>query len=300
VAAARPVTHLGTGVGVVEKVASNRNILGPAGKVVLQRNSASRNAAAQAAPEGTIDPKVRIISFWNGERALAVLSYFATHPQSYYGQGAVNWDFVGLAREQREQAVPGVAHIHFNGAGGNVAAGKYNNGAPEMRAILAGRLAAGLQQAWAAQRKVPLTAADVRWQIEPVALPVRDILREEELATKLADAKEPQAQRIRAARDLAFVRRMAAGHRIPVTMLQLGPARVLHLPGELFVEYQLNAQAMRPTDFVAMAAYGDLGPGYVGTEAAYAQGGYETGIVSRVAPQVEQVLIGAMQVLLQR
>ena len=31
------------------------------------------------------------------------------------------------------------------------------------------------------------------------------------------------------------------------------------MPGELFVEYQLAAQQMRPNDFVAMAAYGDYG-----------------------------------------
>ena len=59
------------------------------------------------------------------------------------------------------------------------------------------------------------------------------------------------------------------------------------------------AQEMRPDHFVAMAAYGDYGPGYIGTSIAYTQGGYETGIVSRVAPEVEQVLTDAMQTLLQ-
>jgi hypothetical protein len=32
------------------------------------------------------------------------------------------------------------------------------------------------------------------------------------------------------------------------------------MPGELFVEYQLAAKAMRPDLFVTMAAYGDYGP----------------------------------------
>jgi len=71
------------------------------------------------------------------------------------------------------------------------------------------------------------------------------------------------------------------------------------MPGELFVEYQLAAQKMRPDDFVAMAAYGDYGPGYIGLQRSYSQGGYETGVVSRVAPQVEQVLMDAMRSLLQ-
>ena len=38
---------------------------------------------------------------------------------------------------------------------------------------------------------------------------------------------------------------------------------------------------------VMMAAYGDYGMGYIGTEIAYTQGGYETGPVSRVAPEHE-------------
>ena len=51
-------------------------------------------------------------------------------------------------------------------------------------------------------------------------------------------------------------------------------------------------------NFVAMAAYGDYGPGYIGTRIAYSQGGYETGPVSRVAPDVEDVLRAAMKQLL--
>jgi hypothetical protein len=227
-----------------------------------------------------------------------VLTYYATHPQSYYGQGAVNWDFVGMARELRAQALPGVAHLHFDGAGGNVAAGKYNDGAKENRPVLAQRLADGMKLAWEAQQKQPLRAADVGWSVLPTAMPVRDTLSEAELLAKLADATLKQPDRIRAGRDLTFLRRTRDGHRIPLSCLRLGTARVLHMPGELFVEYQLAAQQMRPDAFVAMAAYGDYGTGYIGTEIAYSQGGYETSIVSRVAPGVERVLTDAMQRLL--
>ena len=54
---------------------------------------------------------------------------------------------------------------------------------------------------------------------------------------------------------------------------------------------------MRPDDFVAMAAYGDYGCGYIGTEIAYSQGGYETSRVSRVAPTVEALLTEALREL---
>ncbi|MEP1647655.1 MAG: hypothetical protein ABJK10_26045, partial [Rhodopirellula bahusiensis] len=55
----------------------------------------------------------------------------------------------------------------------------------------------------------------------------------------------------------------------------------------------------RPDLKVAMAAYGDYGPGYIGTEEAYGQGGYETSQrASKVAPAVETVLMKGVQKLL--
>jgi hypothetical protein len=74
------------------------------------------------------------------------MTYYATHPQSYYGQGGVSADFVGMARSLREGELP-IVHIHFNGAAGNVAAGKYNDGSPPMRPSLARRLADGTKTA---------------------------------------------------------------------------------------------------------------------------------------------------------
>ena len=53
---------------------------------------------------------------------------------------------------------------------------------------------------------------------------------------------------------------------------------MLHLPAEVFVEYQLAAQKAAPGKFVAIAAYGDDGPWYIPTKAAYPQGGYEVSV----------------------
>ncbi len=168
----KTVTHLGIGTGQVDKVASNRRVLGEDGKVKYVRYRASTIPEAVAAPEGVIDPKVRVLSLWNGDQPLVVLSYYATHPQSYYGQGGVSYDFVGMARAQRESALPGVPHIHFNGASGNVAAGKYNDGSPANRAVLASRLAAGMSAAWSATQRTPLGSSDVGWRTRDVRLPL--------------------------------------------------------------------------------------------------------------------------------
>jgi len=295
----RKVTHIGVGKAKVEKVASNRRILGPDGKVKIIRWSKSTNPEAIAAPEGVIDPYLRLVSFWDGDTPLASITYYATHPQSYYGKGDVTSEFVGLGRAAREKELPGVAHIHFNGASGNVAAGKYNDGSKAQRPILAERMRKGMQAAWEATKKTPITAADVEWRTQPVLLPVAEHLVADELRKTLDDEKADFKTRGAAARNLAWVQRMQAKRAINVTCLRLGKVHILHMPGELFIEYQLAAQKMRPHDFVCMAAYGDYGPGYIGTEIAYTQGGYETSQrASRVAPHVEQVLMQAMEELL--
>lgn len=322
-AKAQVVTHLGVGEARVEKVASNRRILGPDGRVAISRSSsyripepilsrlaaeakrqgydlsASRTAEALAAPEGVIDPMLKMLTFFNEDRPLVSLSYYATHPQSYFGKGDVTAEFVGLARTQHEQAREGVTLVHFNGASGNVAAGKYNDGTPEARVALTGRMADGMQRAWKATKRVPLTAADCEWRVQPVQLPVAPHLDADKLRSTLEDPQAAERDRIAAAGKLAFVLRRQHGIPVELTCLRLGNVYVLHMPGELFVEYQLAAQQMRPHDTVCMAAYGDYGSGYIGTEIAYSQGGYETQPTSsNTAPEVERVLMDGMRKLL--
>lgn len=295
---AQPVTHYGWGVADVKQVASNRRIKGPDGRVRATRYTATRDPELRAEPEGVIDPQVTLLSFWNGERPAAVLSYYACHPQSYYRTGVPSPDFPGIARFFRGQAVPAALHVHFNGAGGNIGAGKYNDGSHENRVALALRLAEGMRQAWEATQKRPLAADDLGWRTAPAHLPPAPHLNKTELVEALKTGSA--ADKLGKADQLAWLQRCESGHAIDVACLRLGRTRVLHLPGELFVEYQLAAKAMRPDLDVAMAAYGDYGPGYIGLGAAYAEGGYETSPrASNVAPEVEGCLMEAMQKLLE-
>ncbi|HVX59898.1 MAG TPA: hypothetical protein VHC19_04845 [Pirellulales bacterium] len=295
---AQPVTHYGWGVAEVKQVASNRRIKGPDGRVRATRYTATRDPELRAEPEGVIDPQVSLISFWNAERPVAVLSYYACHPQSYYRTGIPSPDFPGIARFFRGQAVPEALHVHFNGAGGNIGAGKYNDGSHENRVALALRLAEGMKQAWEATQRRPLTEDDIGWRTVPAHLPPAPHLKTAELIEALKT--EPAPGNVGKAAKLAWLQRCKSGHAIDIACLRLGRTRALHLPGELFVEYQLAAKAMRPDLDVAMAAYGDYGPGYIGLNAAYAEGGYETSPrASNVAPEVEACLMEAMRKLLE-
>lgn len=292
-----PVTHAAIGEAEVEKVASNRRIQDETGRVVQTRYTTCRDPKLRALPEGIIDPVLTSVSFWNEGQPVAVMTYYACHPQSYYRTGVPSPDFPGLARLIRGQDLPDVLHVHFNGAGGNIGAGKYNDGAKENRLVLARRMADGMQRAFAASQRFPLTAEDIGWAVAPVALPLADHLQVDRLREQLTQWKTKDYWG--SPEQLAFALRCEGGHHIELTCLQVGDARILHMPGELFVEYQLAAKKLRPNLHVAMAAYGDYGPGYIGTEKSYGQGGYETSQrASKVAPGVERVLMDGVRQLL--
>jgi hypothetical protein len=300
---AKSVTKIEVGMAKIDKIASNRRILGPDSKVAIVRYSATKKQEAIDAPEGVIDPFVRLVSFWSGDRPIACLTYYACHPQSYYGKGDVTAEFIGLARAKREKELEGVPCIHFNGAGGNVAAGKYNDGSPEMRPILADRVAAGMKAAWEAQKPIAVKPADVEWREAPIHLAAGAHLDAAKATTVLEDPDADRAYRLNrfnAAGQLAFLQRSKKeGYPVTLTCLKLGSIYLVHMPGELFVEYQLAAQAMRPKDFVCMAAYGDYSPFYIGTAIAYGQGGYETSPQStHVGPAAEGVLLRGLRELL--
>ena len=275
-------------------MASNRRILGEDGKVKIMRFSSTRDSAAIAAPEGLIDPWLKCVSFWNYDQPIVILNYYATHPMSHYGKGDVSSDFVGIARESRETQL-GVPNIYFTGAAGNIAAGKYNDGSPERRGILAERMEKAMRQAWEVSKKTPLSQSDLKWNNTEIQLPLAKHLEEDRLTAQLQDAHLDSLKKFTAAKQLAWLRRTGSGHNVNISSLKLGNVWLLNIPGEASIEYQLAAQKMVPGDHVCTAAYEEYGSGYICPEIAYSQGGYESSErASFVAPEVEPVLLAAI------
>jgi hypothetical protein len=271
-AAAQPVSHLGLGSARVQQVASNRRILGPDGKVKAVRWTATRDPAVRAEPEGLIDPLLRSISFWNGQRELVALHYYAVHPTSYDNDSTITPDFTGLARQRLQAQRPDTRFVYFNACAGNITAGKYNDGSPENRPVLAQRMFEAMAAAEASSTRHPIRS--LRWLVEPVSLPIHAAMPQAQLERELADDKLHAKFRIRAAMELAYRRRV--DQPIPFTCLHLDDvASIVHLPGESFIEYQLLAQELAPQRMVAVASYGDCGPGYICLERSFAEGGYE-------------------------
>src|SRR5262245_54317422 len=264
----RPVTHIGTGEAKVEKVASNRRYIDEAGKVRYDRMSATREAKIRAGEEGTIDPVLKSLSFWDRDEPLAVLNCYATHPMSHYGRRPASADFARLARRARQTKTPGQPRqFYVSGCSGNVTAGKYNDGAAENRVVLAARLESAMSESWRATKKSPLERVDFR--STPLKLEARTGtgFSSDELLDRLKNDKRPFGQCL-AGLGLSWRKRVEAGRPIDVPVIDCGPVQFLLLPAEAYVEYQLFAHTVRPHVFTLVAGYGECAPGYIPIERA--------------------------------
>jgi len=267
----QPITHVGTGQAKVEKVASNRRYLRPDGKPAFNRMSATKEPALRDEPDGLIDPWLKTVSLWNADQPLLALSCYATHPMSYYGQGGVSTDFVGMARDRRQKETPETFQIYVSGCSGNVTAGKYNDGSPANRPILAARIHRAMVEAWAATRRTPIDR--VTFGVEKLRLEPRSTagFKADDLEKRIATDPKPFGQCL-AALGLSWREHADAGRTIDVPVLAIGKSRLLLLPGESYVEYQLFAQATRPDLFVVTMGYGESAPGYIPTDQHFREG----------------------------
>ncbi len=292
----RRITHIAHGEGRVEKVAGNRRVaIGPDGKVGKMRGSGCTDAELIALPEGLIDPMLKTVAFYDGSEKIVACHYYATHPMSHYGKGHVSSDFPGLARKRRQKDEPGCAHLYFTGCSGNIAAGKYNDGTPEARAQLTQRVYDGIVTSEKSLAPTPI--GSVSWKTHEIVPAVNPVFTEEDQRAMLTNAKNVPANRIRPAMRVAWIQRIAARTPIVLSALHIGDVSLLHLPAECFVEYQLRAQRLAPSRFVATAAYGDGGPWYIPVKEEYPKGGYEVS-VANCADSVDDILSRGIRELL--
>jgi hypothetical protein len=293
-AGAQRITHVGAGEAVVDRVASNRRLLGPDGKVKAMRHSSTATCPElRAEPTGLIDPMLKTISFWNESKRIAAVHCYAVHPMSHYGDGEVTYDFAGLARE-RLRIETGVHQIYLTGCAGNTAPGKFNDGSEHSRAELKERMAAAMRGSLAATTREPLRRVSFRHTPLPLTPRRGGEFEDVAMQRRMADPGGACFDRVRAAFYLAYARRYAAGHRLTIPTLDLGAAVISLLPGEPFVEFQLAAQAVRPGSLVMTAGYGDYAPIYTCTDAAFDEGGYEPGEWAFVGRGSEGVIAEAI------
>lgn len=288
-----PYDSLGTSEAKVERVASNRRVPIGDGKVGF-RASSCKDPELIEKPEGLIDPMLKTVTFAFEGKPLVQLHYYATHPQSFYGDPRVTYDFVGMARERLEKE-SGVPQIYFTGCEGDIAAGKYNDASKEAREGLYERLYASMKSAASSPCYRP--AQDALWRTVPLRLQPRDdeSYNEAHCRNLLSNVELPALARISSAMYVAWLERN--DRPLDLTLMRLGDLVFVHLPGEPMVEFQLYAQSLLPDDFVAVAALGDGAPAYICPDRVYEEGGYESQ-ASHSAPGADELFQEAIKELL--
>ncbi|MDG1896395.1 MAG: hypothetical protein P8J37_15945 [Fuerstiella sp.] len=290
------VTHIGTGRARVERVASNRRIERPDGSIQGRGSNTGASPGLRELPEGLIDPWVRTISLKNRKGPVVQMHYYASHPQSFYGDGRASYDVPGIIRENMEQNSPAF-QMYITGCGGDVAFGKYNDGSPQTRDQLAARLRSGTERSIADLKHNPV--GPLAWSIESIQFPSRNDADFSEAHNRriLNNPQAGDSKRRKAAICLAWIERCRSEHPVELSCLSIGRVKMLHLPGEPFVQYQLAAQQFRPDRFVCVAGYGDCGMGYIGGDRIFTdRGGYEQ--TYAFAGPCEDIFTAAIQKLL--
>jgi len=269
---ATPVTHYSTSETPVERIASNRRVVLDNGAVTYSRGSRSgSNAYFAKAPEGAIDPLLKTITFYNNDKPLVQMHHYATHPMSYYGQGVVSADFVGLARARLQRDNQSIRQIFVPGCAGDITAGKFNDGSEDHRQQLIDRLYQAMAKASEPTKRFEFTELKIRNTKLQLPFHPGNHLTVQQLKTDVANKELSVEKRILAAMGLASRQRVARGQAIDFPCVDLGEAQILLFPGESFIGYQLMAQAAAPDSFVMCLAYGESWPGYIPTAAIFAE-----------------------------
>lgn len=274
----RPVTHIATGQGKVDKVASNRRIYRDENGVIKgMRGSSCRDPKLRAMTEGLVDPWMKTVAFYDNDTKLVACHYYATHPMSYYADGRCTSDFAGLARKQRQDDEPDCTHIYFTGCAGNVSAGKYNDGSKEARPILTQRVYDGIVASEKTLARQPIES--LHWKTAELIPTPRKTLSAAAIEKQIDNMDNSVVSRNRPSYMLAWLRRIEQQVPIVLSSLRINEISLLHLPAECFIEYQLRAQSVGgKSRFVATAAYGDGGPWYIPVKEEYPAGGYEVSV----------------------
>lgn len=290
------VTHIAHGRARVSQVASNRRVDRDAtGRIRTMRGSFCTSPELVALPEGTIDPELQTVAFFSEQKKIVSCHYYASHPMSFYRDGRVTSDFCGLARKRRQTEEPDCTHLYFTGCAGNVAAGKYNDGSASARADLTQRMYDAIRASESSLQ--PERLQSIQWRTTPLYPTCRPVPTSEELGATAGAADGGRVGKILRAFWQTWYERTHRDDPLILSGLRLNALSILHLPGEPFVEYQLQARHHRGDQPVAVAAYGDGGPWYIPLKDAYPHGGYEVS-VAFCEPTIEQHLSGAIDQLL--
>jgi len=301
-------SRLKAGSGEVEGLSRNRRMLGPDGRIATSPQG--------AVPSGPIDPQVGVLLVESPEgEARAVLTNFACHPVTVQVNPLVSADYPGIAMTTVEKMLPGCASSLFlQGACGNLNPIRNTTDFADVERY--GLMLAGEVVKVAARCSAPnypLNGEQLAVLSTTYTLAVRDLpdpapfqAAFDEAAAEAAAAKS-DAERAGALRKqrmaeetLVLIARGTKSMPAEVQVMRIGDVALVALPGEPFVELGLEIKRRSPAAHTFVVGYANDWIGYLPTQVAWEQGGYEVsaGPWTPVGPAgAPQLVEGAMMML---
>jgi len=277
-------------------------------------------------PAGPADPEVPVLMVRQAEKGapLACMVVYSMHPTVLREDSwVVSADFPGAARAfvQREVLGDGCPFLYHSGPAGNQSPRHVvkENSIAEMERVgsMLGQAIAAVIPGIGYRAELSLGVArrfvDLPRRASPSLSEAEHELRraaERLAALRHAGVARQQIRKAevdwfgaeevvtmaRAAQEGLLESFYAAGRPAEVQVIRIGPWSFVGWPGEVFVEYALALKAQAPDTFVISLANGEL-QGYIATEAAAIEGGYEASN-ALFAPASGQLLVSAALQLL--
>lgn len=249
-------------------------------------------------PAGPVDPAVTLMILRRPKRqAIAVLANLALH---YAGTGEptkISADYYGKFSAVLQQRAAGC----FVAAMANGCSGDINNidptrpapasPHPYSRSERVGSVTA--EAAWNAWQGLQdedfFSSVKIGSRLERVPFLAR-MPSEDELVSarvRLKDgpkptARDPQDREWIYAREIALMNECPAVSDVPIQAMRIGSLGVVGLPGEAFVEIGLEIKRRSPFRHTMVIGLANAWAGYVATDRALDQGGYETRLCRHV------------------
>lgn len=276
-------------------------------------------------PAGPADPEVWTLGIQDaGGKWRACLVKYALHPTVLHEDSAlVSADYPAYLRQFLSCAQPGLKMLFAQGTAGDQSTRYFRRGQSFAEAERIGT-AIGRVALQALERMTFSAQARLGACSAMTDLLLRELPDQTALETRVAQAKR-KYEALKAAGGsyleiqnanltllgeedtLSFARMKEKGvfaaflaDALPaeVQVLALGDARLVALPGEVFLEFgrRIQAGSPCPKTFVVTLANGIL-PGYVCTAEAYGAGGYETGASLLTAQAGEALVATALRLL---
>ena len=303
---------VGWEVGREERISFNRRYWMKDGKV---RTNPGYNNPDIVRPAGPIDPDVMAIRIADAQGStIAVLANFALHYVGGSPSNVVSADYFGMfAQEIQRMHGESFVAILSNGCCGDINNIDVHN-PPERRegyehaqhvaSILAADVYSLTEHAKLIE-DVRLNAVSKR-----ITIPVRPITEGmiESAKAILRDAPDDVNRYTREqiyAREILFLSEMPRQVETEVQVFAIrseqGEMAIVGLPGEIFVEIGLQIKKSSPFKATMPIELANDWVGYVPTEKAFEEGGYETELArsSKLAPEAERILIQTARELLE-